>query len=136
MFSLIFFPLNNTNIFLLSRFKSVFNGLGFSEDPHRRSSNEHYRCEKIPKEYASLFPSFFFLLNPQVAKKVKTCYNKNHDARPRTTPAAHTDKSTTNVGEKRHRLKGNGVSQRAKLYSASPLSNLHLHYSMAHSRCI
>lgn len=70
IFSHHFFPPNNTNIFLLSRFKSVFNGLRFSEDPHR-SSNEHDRCEKIPKEYPypTLFPSFFFSFEPSSRQK-------------------------------------------------------------------
>lgn len=66
-----------------------------------------------------------FFSNPRATEQTKTCYNKNHDARPRSTLAAHLAtpiNHLTNVGEKRHRLKGNSVNHRGNLYSVFLIS--------------
>lgn len=102
---------------------SILNGLGLSEDPHSRSSAQINMIDAKTFQknnvYIALFPSFFFS-NPRATEQTKTCYNKNHDARPRTILAAHLAtpiNHLTNVEEKRHRLKGNSVNHRGNLYS-------------------
>jgi len=63
---------------------------------------------------ATVISEIFFPRTP-ASEEAKTCYDKKRDARPRATLAthlAHTDKSTTNVGEKRHKLKENSINRR------------------------